>query len=215
MSAWVPVEGWAATQGACLRCGFWAWSRAQHRAQGAGVRDRTAIGPAPPTCCCLWNLALPPPPIIPLFPNPPPPLATHQAAETKLADLSQALAEAEAVKASLLRDSQLALGARGDLKQSLNMVQAKVSRLEAQMAAAKGEASATSLAAREASRRAQSAEAALKESESRRAAAEAAARAAELQRASAMAVAQGAIGREGDLKQALNKAKQSVGGAAG
>ncbi len=54
-------------------------------------------------------------------------------AERRLADTAKALAEAEAVKAGLLRDSQLALGNQGDLKQSLNLARAKVSKLESQV----------------------------------------------------------------------------------
>ena len=56
-----------------------------------------------------------------------------QAAEAKLAEVQASLTSAETVKASLLRDTQLALGNQGDLKQSLNVVRAKVSKLEAQV----------------------------------------------------------------------------------
>lgn len=81
-----------------------------------------------------------------------------------------------------------------------------------QVAANKSEVAASTMAAKEAARRAASAEAALKDSETKRAAAEAALRSSEQQRTSAMGAAQNAIGREGDLKQQLNRVRQSVGG---
>lgn len=129
--------------------------------------------------------------------------------------MQTALAAAEAAKANLLRDTQLALGNQGDLKQALNGARARVAKLEAQLTAVRGEASATSVAAREASRRAGAAEEAVRDSESRRSASDAAARAAEHQRGVALTAAQNAIGREGDLKQQLNKARQAVSGGSG